>query len=564
MSRQESGDDSEENPLLELPPNRQEELINAYERFEDSDAADDPAVNRRGVLAGIATLITGSAIGTAGYQLSTEEVAAATAAVGQVGEPGNTVDVYGDGVTANSVDTDRIDTEHRVGADDDLQAVYDSAGENDLVVVVEDYDLDSTFVMDRQPGPVVEIRSLMVPTGDFTGIEITASGSTLIGQFDGPSSVFDADGLTTAGSHAIHVKDRAALVGMRAAAFGGHGVYLNQESGINGNLNSSIADVKVANCGGDGIRVENTSGQAPDVNDMTITARGSFSNGGAGINIIDGRGSSIEFGKVNQNGDYGLNLQNGVGSCIGGATENNTNGGIRLGSVQQGGLVAGHFKDDVVRADANQCGFAVFNTRRGLWYPPSYSDANRPSAKSGSVIYNPGDGFVNVGNSGAWTQSTKWQQLTSDEDVDETTAYTFDSGTVTAHDAYAVYGYIAGHGTGAAGDIQITVNNLTTSDYRFNTIQSGTVAETTGASAWTPTAFDQNGYQVGWMIRGAASLSSQGQDRPTIAPLAGIPSSQTHLLNGEYTSGVGDVTSVQVSTSYNARGEIGVYGMDYR
>jgi len=123
MSRQESGDDNSEHPILKLPPNRQEELITAWEDYASDN--DTTNVRRRGFLQAGAALLTGTAIGGGAYALSSEEVAAAANEVGQIGEPGNLVDVYGEDVSAVSVDTERSNNTYHIDENDDPQTVID-------------------------------------------------------------------------------------------------------------------------------------------------------------------------------------------------------------------------------------------------------------------------------------------------------------------------------------------------------------------------------------------------------------------------------------------------------
>jgi len=91
-------------PLEQLSEDEQQQMIETYRAFEESEHARDEDISRRGVLAAIGTLIGGSAIGGGAVALSTKEVEAAVAAAGQVGTPSSPVDVY-----AKTVDTDDLD-----------------------------------------------------------------------------------------------------------------------------------------------------------------------------------------------------------------------------------------------------------------------------------------------------------------------------------------------------------------------------------------------------------------------------------------------------------------------
>jgi len=90
-------------PLEQLSEDEQQQMIETYRAFEESEHARDEDISRRGVLAAIGTLIGGSAIGGGAVALSTKEVEAAVAAAGQVGTPSSPVDVY-----AKTVDTDEV------------------------------------------------------------------------------------------------------------------------------------------------------------------------------------------------------------------------------------------------------------------------------------------------------------------------------------------------------------------------------------------------------------------------------------------------------------------------
>lgn len=90
--------ESSENPLLDLPSDKQEELIKAV-------FGDGGGMSRREMLGALAG---GSLVGASAYHASTGNARAASNEIGDVGEPGGLVDAYLEDASVVSLDADEV------------------------------------------------------------------------------------------------------------------------------------------------------------------------------------------------------------------------------------------------------------------------------------------------------------------------------------------------------------------------------------------------------------------------------------------------------------------------
>jgi len=108
------GMNAEEHPLLQLPKDKQRDLANLVESDELNEVAEKTGYSRRQILGLLASLGAGAAVGgfSVNELVGVVEAAADTAdSDGNVGLPGDRVDVYAEGIDASgeigagSVDT---------------------------------------------------------------------------------------------------------------------------------------------------------------------------------------------------------------------------------------------------------------------------------------------------------------------------------------------------------------------------------------------------------------------------------------------------------------------------
>jgi len=103
-----------ENPLLELSPDKQAELVQLVENGNLDSIADANGIDRRTVLQIGAALSVGSiAGGLSARELVQEARAAAdtTDGDGNVGLPGDRVDVFAEAIDSNSVSTEKVNSD---------------------------------------------------------------------------------------------------------------------------------------------------------------------------------------------------------------------------------------------------------------------------------------------------------------------------------------------------------------------------------------------------------------------------------------------------------------------
>jgi hypothetical protein len=86
---------------------------------------------------------------------------------------------------------------------------------------------------------------------------------------------------------------------------GSHGVFFEQRE-ADDNTNGSDMVFSVSNVSGDGVRVENTTGDAPNLNAMYIRVSTVFGSGGHGLNAISGFDNAFELLNVEANDQPGV------------------------------------------------------------------------------------------------------------------------------------------------------------------------------------------------------------------------------------------------------------------
>ncbi len=150
-----------------------------------------------------------------------------------------------------------------------------------------------------------------------------------------------------------------------------------------------------------------------------------------------------------------------------------------------------------------------------------------------------------------------------ESDTDETTQIDFDTGVLSEPmESYEVRVKIAGHGGGASGNVDLTLNGDTTANYNYNHIANGTVASTIGDTKFRETVFDTQAYTVGWDIAtGDGSIEPTSNDFPSVAQAAGGDAERQHIINGVLTGSDYDlVDRMRVQTDFPARGSITILG----
>lgn len=177
---------------------------------------------------------------------------------------------------------------------------------------------------------------------------------------------------------------------------------------------------------------------------------------------------------------------------------------------------------------------------------------------------------ADVNNTNVTTQTANIEQLSiggyqrddllfDDSDSDTGTALSFDTGTIESCHTVGVKFTVYGHGAGNSSSIDVTVNNNTTTDYQWSEIDGSTLSNPSGESAWQFGQFDQSGHT--WTFDLSASGGgAAGTDIPTLTgPVGAVAHGQ--LVGGTLpTVDVETINSVQVSTNFNATGDIRVYG----
>lgn len=111
--------DTQTNPLLQLEPQKQQQLVDLVENGDIETVADATGMSRRQVLMAAAALGVGALGGgmTAREFIQQAEAAASTSdSDGNVGLPGDRVDVFADGVDSTSVNTDTAKTTNQTYA----------------------------------------------------------------------------------------------------------------------------------------------------------------------------------------------------------------------------------------------------------------------------------------------------------------------------------------------------------------------------------------------------------------------------------------------------------------
>jgi hypothetical protein len=103
--------DVEQHPLLKLEPDKQQQLVDLVQEGDVDAVADATGMSRRSVILAAAALGVGTIGGgvTARELIQEAQAAASTTdGDGNVGTPQNPVDVFADGISSNSVNTEQL------------------------------------------------------------------------------------------------------------------------------------------------------------------------------------------------------------------------------------------------------------------------------------------------------------------------------------------------------------------------------------------------------------------------------------------------------------------------
>jgi len=205
----------------------------------------------------------------------------------------------GGSLSPETIATEQVHNLILVTNDQDLQAVYNDAGLDTVLYIAEEHEVGSTVTLDRGAGPVVWFAAPVVPTADVVPIEITGKQQTIIGSRS-TSAVKDVRDNTTAGTPGMHIRASTYSIGpIEARAMGGHGVFLEQQTGDN--LNNSDLHLTADANGEDGVRVENSTGNSPNLNRMSLKVEAQ-NNGGAGFKLLDGVQQRLHIHSENNTG----------------------------------------------------------------------------------------------------------------------------------------------------------------------------------------------------------------------------------------------------------------------
>jgi len=97
----------------------------------------------------------------------------------------------------------------------------------------------------------------------------------------------------------------------RVDGVGGVGIWFEQADGDD-NLNQADVNLEAVNCGSDGIRSTNSSGNAPNINGLTVRVRTVFNNGGYGVNWAGGFAGRLVVNNQEGNASGGTRTGGGV------------------------------------------------------------------------------------------------------------------------------------------------------------------------------------------------------------------------------------------------------------
>ena len=168
-----------QNPLLELSPDKQAELVQLVENGDLDSIADATGIDRRTVLKIGAALGVGSVAGGLSARELVQEARAAadtTDADGNVGLPGDRVDVFAEGIDSNSVSTGQMTigglaAVNGIDAGSVTTSGVDASGQDDGMDSVKATTATISFVSSFDTSPVV-VTSVDADSDNTAGYDV--------------------------------------------------------------------------------------------------------------------------------------------------------------------------------------------------------------------------------------------------------------------------------------------------------------------------------------------------------------------------------------------------------
>lgn len=253
----------------------------------------------------------------------------------------------GDARNVGSINTESVNNIVYASENDaslpSLQTAETNATDGDtLVVVPGDHTVGSTWTLNPRLNLV--IYGTIKPSGDFPVIEANAICNWWCGGRAVPT--VDCQGVSHT-SNGIVYHQRQHIFGLSFVwAAGNHGHYFHQ-SATGENLNNSIATLKADDCGGDGIRVDNTTTNADDCNAMQIRVERASGCAGAGYRQNAGFGNFVVGLVESNNNGVVLDGQADRNQLLIIDSEANTTNGLLITGNASGNFVRGYIQDGV-------------------------------------------------------------------------------------------------------------------------------------------------------------------------------------------------------------------------
>lgn len=368
-------DTQPDSPLAwdDLSPDQQHAIVDlAQARLEGG-------VDRRTLMQALGATGVGALLG--GGSLAAVDRAAGQASTsdgdGDVGLPGDPVDVFADGVDANEIATGELNTTtHYIREEDysgdlgnDINGVVSSASKGDTIVIVGRsggnwYTSTTKAVIDKEGitlrGPGLDTPCMEIDA-NVIGIETQSSFTTVEGI-----SIRTSSGVRSSHStQGIHSGSARSRVRWCYVQFmGDNGIIHTDSFGSNvTEISSNIVldsgqNVNTEVFEGNGIAIETTDnlpwtsdGGGPNVNACLLSFNDCRENANNGI-MNGGNKNAMLQNHTSYNGAYGIKLSGADDSyVIGGFAEGNTNGPLHIDSnsdrvVAITGFSAGNVTDD--------------------------------------------------------------------------------------------------------------------------------------------------------------------------------------------------------------------------
>ena len=229
---------------------------------------------------------------------------------------------------------------------DAINAAIAAANDGDMVFFPKGtYNISSTLTISKPIvlqgilSPISFVGSIIYKTGNFEGIVLATSGVVIRDMgLDGVGTSVD----TKCGIYTTH---KCILDNVAVHNQGAQGIYLSQST-TGDNLNESYLNIYVVNNNSVGLMIENVSGDADNVNAMTVIVPLAQGNANDGVRIATGFSDFIHI-YAESNGGYGVRI--GGASHFGYIwTEDNTTGGIYFYSSSVDNFIIGRFNDGIL------------------------------------------------------------------------------------------------------------------------------------------------------------------------------------------------------------------------